>query len=239
MKRILLLAVILALMSFGCMVGKGVVHTVKDGETLWRIANAYGTDPQEIAEVNNLGDPAELKPGTKIFIPGVASRRSVNPRPKLAGGAARAHKQDRKKHTPPVAATSEEREDRVLVQKDRFIWPVKGAITTGFGVNKDGVRHDGIDIKAAEGTPIKAADDGHAVYASDMKSYGNTVILKHNDNFYTVYAHNKANMVKNGDKVKKGAVIAAVGATGAAHFSQLHFEVRQGKKVRNPLFFLP
>ena len=72
-----------------------------------------------------------------------------------------------------------------------------------------------------------------------MKSYGNTVILKHGDNFYTVYAHNKSNMVKNGDKVKKGEVIATVGATGSATFSQLHFEVRQGKKVRNPLFFLP
>ena len=237
MKRIFLLAVIFAALSFGCMVGKGVVHTVKDGETLWRIANAYGTDPQELAEVNNLGDPAELKPGTKIFIPGAAAWRSVNPRPKPTGGGA--YKQDRKKRAQPWAATSEEREDRVLIQKDRFIWPVKGAITTGFGVNKDGVRHDGIDIKAAEGTPIKAADDGHAVFASDMKSYGNTVILKHGDNFYTVYAHNKSNMVKNGDKVKKGEVIATVGATGSATFSQLHFEVRQGKKVRNPLFFLP
>lgn len=234
----LLLAVILALMSFGCMVGKGVVHTVKDGETLWRIAHAYGADPQELAEVNNLGDPAELKTGTKIFIPGAAGRRSVNPRPKPAGGAAGAHKQDRKKNALP-AAISEEREDRVAVHKGRFIWPVQGTITTGFGVGKNGVRHDGIDIKAAEGTPVKAADDGNTVYASDMRSYGNTVILKHGDNLYTVYAHNKANMVKNGDKVKKGAVIATVGATGAAPFCQLHFEVRQGKKVRNPLFFLP
>ncbi|MBI5236741.1 MAG: peptidoglycan DD-metalloendopeptidase family protein [Deltaproteobacteria bacterium] len=236
MKSILLLVVILAIACFGCMVGKGVVHTVRDGETLWRIANAYGADPQELAEVNNLGDPAELKPGTKIFIPGATGRRSVNPRPKPAEGAA--HKQDKKKRA-PQAATSDEREDRVVVQKDRFIWPVKGTIAMGFGVDKDGVRHDGIDIKAVEGALIKAADDGHAVFASDMKSYGNTVILKHGDNFYTVYAHNKSNMVKNGDKVKKGATIATVGATGAARFSQLHFEVRQGKKVRNPLFFLP
>jgi len=91
-----------------------------------------------------------------------------------------------------------------------------------------------------EGTPIKAADNGTVAFEdSDMRGYGKIIILKHPDGFFTVYAHNRENLVKNGDSVEKGAKIGYVGSTGNASTAHLHFEVRDGKVVRNPLFFLP
>ena len=105
---------------------------------------------------------------------------------------------------------------------------------------RNGTRHGGIDIKTAEGVTIRAADTGVVAYIdSDMRGYGRIVILKHDDGFFTVYAHNRENLVKMGEKVEKGAPIATVGSSGNATTSHLHFEVRYGKTVRNPLFFLP
>lgn len=202
----------------GCMAGSGVVHTVGRGETLWRICHTYGVDMQDVAELNNIKDPTEIKAGKRIFIPGVSRVRKVEP------------------FTPLPA---EKYAEKVVVEKDRFSWPIRGSVISEFGV-RDGAHHDGIDIKAAEGTPVKAADAGKVVFAdSGMRGYGNIVILKHRDDFYTVYAHNKENLVRPGDDVTKGEVIAKVGSTGNASTPHLHFEVRQGKKVRNPIFFLP
>ena len=131
------------------------------------------------------------------------------------------------------------REGRITVQRDKFLWPVKGNVISNFGM-RNGTRHGGIDIKAAEGVTIKAADTGVVAYIdSDMRGYGRIVILKHDDGFFTVYAHNRENLVKMGEKVEKGAPIATVGSSGNATTSHLHFEVRYGKTVRNPLFFLP
>lgn len=218
--------------SCGVMVGSGVVHTVGEGETLYRIAKAYGVDPQEIAEINNVNDPKELRSGVKLFIPGAKSKKKPIPMP-----SDHATRPIEKKHVVSFAMEPE-REDRIVTDKKRFAWPVSGPVESQFGM-RNGTRHDGIDIKVKEGTLIKASGDGRAVYVSTMRGYGNMVIIKHADDFYTVYAHNKKNLVKDGDKVSKGDVIAIVGDSGNAEGSHLHFEVRQGKKVRNPLFFLP
>lgn len=212
---------LLLLSLTGCLAAhRGVIHTVGRGETLWRICQTYGVDMQEIAELNNIKDPTEIKAGRRIFIPGVRKTR------KVAQGA-------------PAAEPEGKYDTKVVYEKDRFSWPVRGEIISEYGV-RDGSHHDGIDIKAPEGTPVKAAGDGRVVFVdNDMRGYGNIVILKHGDDFFTVYAHNKENLVKDGDDVAKGDVIAEVGDTGNATVCHLHFEVRQGKKVRNPLFFLP
>ena len=190
------------------------------GETLWRICQTYGVDMQEVAELNNIKDPTEIKAGKRIFIPGVRRTRKVEPYT-LAD--------------PPVGKYDE----KVVYEKNRFSWPLRGEIISEYGM-RDGTHHDGIDIKAPEGAPVKAAGSGKVVFSEEgMRGYGNIIILKHSDDFFTVYAHNKENLVKDGDDVTKGDVIAEVGDTGNASVCHLHFEVRQGKKVRNPIFFLP
>ena len=105
---------------------------------------------------------------------------------------------------------------------------------------RKGRPHDGIDITAPEGAPVRAAASGRVIFSSDeIKSYGNLIIIKHEGRFSTVYAHNQKNLVKEGDFVEKGQTIAKVGRTGRATAPHLHFEVRHGKKPRNPVFFLP
>jgi lipoprotein NlpD len=213
----------------GC-VGPGVYHKVGKGETLWRISKTYGVDIQDVAELNDIRDPAEISAGRLLYIPGVSQVRKVKPYvPPSRKKTAKA----------PVEVEKEEPEGRIMIQRDRFLWPVSGKVISNFGM-RNGTRHGGIDIKAAEGVPVKAADSGEVAYIdSDMRGYGKIVILKHVDGFFTVYAHNKENLVKMGEKVEKGASIATVGRSGNATTTHLHFEVRFGKTVRNPLFFLP
>ncbi|OGP21389.1 MAG: hypothetical protein A2054_08365 [Deltaproteobacteria bacterium GWA2_55_10] len=202
--------------------GPGVYHKVGKNETFWRICKTYGADMQEVAEMNNIKDPTAIKTGSMLFIPGASRVKKVKP------------------YIPPKPGAKEEKEEvKIVVEKGRFDWPVKGDIISPFGP-RNGVNHGGIDIKAKAGTPVFASDSGEVVYEqSGMRGYGRIIILKHSGDFFTVYAHNSANYVKLGDKVEKGAKIAAVGSSGNATTTHLHFEVRQGRGVRNPLFFLP
>jgi len=124
-------------------------------------------------------------------------------------------------------------------KKNELIWPVNGGIVTSRFGNRRGRHHDGIDISAKRGTPIKAASSGKVVYAGRLSGYGNLIILKHRKNLFTAYAHADSNKVSKGDKVRQGAIIATVGRTGRASGPHLHFEVRDKTKARNPLFFLP
>jgi len=120
-----------------------------------------------------------------------------------------------------------------------FIWPVAGGVLTSrFGVRR-GRTHDGIDISARRGTPVKAAADGKVVYAGRMSGYGNLIVIKHGRNFFTAYAHAEKNKVSKGDKVKQGEVIATVGRSGRASGPHCHFEIREKTVARNPLYFLP
>ncbi|MBE7415647.1 MAG: M23 family metallopeptidase [Deltaproteobacteria bacterium] len=216
----LLLLFSFALLSIQGCAGPGVYHTVNKGETLWRISRTYGVELQEVAEINNIKDPTDIKTGAKIFIPGVSKVRKVVP------------------YKPP-ASGGKETEGRIVVEKGRFIWPVKGDVISHFGM-RNGVRHGGMDIKAEEGAPVFAADSGEVVFVdSNMRGYGRIIIIRHADDFYSVYAHNRENLVSHGEKVEKGARIATVGRSGNASTPHLHFEIRQGKTVRNPLFFLP
>jgi len=210
--------------------GDGVYHTVGKGETLWRICRAYGVSLQRVAEINNIKDPADIVAGSKIFIPGAARVKKVVP------NASDPLKRDKEGGTEVEDGGAE---DRLVLEKGRFLWPVKGEVISNFGI-RNGVMHEGIDIRADEGAPIAAADDGDVVFESAaMRGYGRIIILGHKDGFFTVYAHNRENLVKSGEKVSRGDVIARVGDTGNATVSHLHFEVRRGKNTRNPLFFLP
>ena len=125
-------------------------------------------------------------------------------------------------------------------RKSKFSWPVRGAIVSKFGTIGKGRANDGINIKAARGTAVKAADAGTVAYAgNELKGFGNLILVRHNDGWITAYAHNDRLLVKKGQKVRRGEKIATVGATGGVNSPQLHFEIRAGKKAVNPVAYLP
>ena len=120
-----------------------------------------------------------------------------------------------------------------------FIAPVSGRIIEGFGQTGNGQRNDGINIAAAAGTPIHAAADGTVSYAgNELKGYGNLILIKHDDGYVTAYAHASELLVKRGDTIKRGQVIAKSGQTGEVASPQLHFEIRKGSTPVDPLQFL-
>lgn len=128
---------------------------------------------------------------------------------------------------------------KVPVSSMDFVWPVKGKIIRKFG-KYDKKRYTGIGIQAEEGSSVVAAFGGLVVYTSErFRSYGKTIILEHDKNYITVYAHNSENLVNTGQRVKAGQEIAKVGKTGFTDVPMLYFEVRYREKPRNPLLMLP
>lgn len=119
-----------------------------------------------------------------------------------------------------------------------LIWPVKGNIISGFG--RRGSRdHDGLDIKAPKGTPVYAAKKGTVIFADVRSGYGNLVIIRHDDNYFTVYAHLDKILVKKGKIVKQNELIGKVGQTGRATTPHLHFEIRYKTDPKDPVLYLP
>lgn len=122
-------------------------------------------------------------------------------------------------------------------------WPLTSAISSGFGWRKDPFTgenrfHYGIDLASEEGTPVKATMSGTVLISDTQAGYGNRVVLDHGHGFVTVYAHNRNNLVKPGDWVKKGSTVAEVGSSGRSTGPHLHFEVRRHGKHLNPFHFL-
>ena len=123
-----------------------------------------------------------------------------------------------------------------------FVWPINGLITSHYGVRTLGGRsdyHTGIDIDGRTGASIRAAESGKVSYNGYINGYGNVIIIDHQGGYSTVYAHNSANLVQKGQSVKRGDIIARLGATGNATGSHLHFEIRVNSKPVNPLNYLP
>jgi murein DD-endopeptidase MepM/ murein hydrolase activator NlpD len=122
---------------------------------------------------------------------------------------------------------------------ERFLWPVKGKIISGFGPKKGGLNNDGINIAAPAGTDVVAADNGVVAYAgNELRGFGNLLLIRHADGWVTAYAHNEKLLVKRGDKVKRGQAIARIGSTGNVAASQLHFEIRKGTDPVDPVKYL-
>lgn len=121
-----------------------------------------------------------------------------------------------------------------------LIWPIQGAsMSSGFGYRWNRF-HEGVDLIAPIGTPIHGAASGEVIYSGNkIKGYGNMVVVKHSANIATVYAHNKINLVKKGQQIKKGQRIAELGNSGKSTGAHLHFEVRQGSKPIDPTLMLP
>lgn len=205
---------------------RGRYHKVREGETLNSLAAYYGMKPSELAKLNNITEETKLIKGQKLYI-GIKKVKEKK--------VARSGKRGRYKSS---KRTYNEFDKHISLEGVKFDWPVRGPIYSSFGI-RHGRRHDGIDIGGKIGTPIKAAADGVVVFNGYMRGYGNILILKHGKRVFTTYAHNERNLVSEGDIVKKGDVIAYLGATGRTSGPHLHFEIRYGSLAKNPIFYLP
>jgi murein DD-endopeptidase MepM/ murein hydrolase activator NlpD len=124
--------------------------------------------------------------------------------------------------------------------KPDFRWPVRGRVISGYGSKPNGKANDGINLAVPEGTPVRAAESGTVAYAgSELQGYGNLVLVRHADGWVTAYAHASDLLVKKGDVVRRGQVIARAGRSGDVSAPQLHFEVRRGSNPVDPLEHLP
>jgi murein DD-endopeptidase MepM/ murein hydrolase activator NlpD len=120
-----------------------------------------------------------------------------------------------------------------------FRWPVRGRVIAAYGAKTSGKQNDGINVAVPEGTPVKAAEDGVVTYSgNELKGYGNLVLVKHSNGYVTAYAHASELMVKRGETIKRGQIIAKAGQTGEVPSPQLHFEIRQGSTPVDPSKFL-
>ncbi len=128
---------------------------------------------------------------------------------------------------------------KINFDKDRFIWPVKGKVRSKFGFQRDGTYNNWITIAGKEGSPVLAAASGTVIFSSSLKDYGETIIIKHQDNFTTVYTNLSRRIARVDDKIKKGGRIAFLGKIEKKSEASLRFEIRHKNKARNPLFFLP
>lgn len=212
-------------------------HIVARGDTLYSISRRYNVDMPTLSRTNNLTAPWTLHIGQKLLLPG-----SIVTGKETSTARTSSTKYSTKKTT---AQKSSSRAKYTYVQpstkrKSNFIWPVKGTVISKFGPVAKGRNNDGINIKAARGTVVKAADAGTVAYAgNELKGFGNLILIKHNDGWVTAYAHNDTLKVRKGQKVAKGTPIATVGTTGGMTTPQLHFETRAGKKAVNPMAYLP
>ncbi|MBV9861153.1 MAG: M23 family metallopeptidase [Alphaproteobacteria bacterium] len=120
-----------------------------------------------------------------------------------------------------------------------LLWPVRGHVLASYGTESNGSRNDGINIAAPRGSPVRAVEAGTVAYAgNELRGYGNLVLLKHPDGLISAYAHCDEMLVKRGDKVVRGQVIARVGSSGSVSEPQLHFEIRRGNHPLDPREFL-
>ncbi|TDT63641.1 peptidoglycan DD-metalloendopeptidase family protein [Fonticella tunisiensis] len=208
----------------------GILYKVKSGETLWEISRAYDIDLNELQRINSINSSDKLKLDQEIIIPGADKIKVIKANKPAAKDSVTASK--------IKSIKTASRGGSLVSPLPGIIWPLRGKITSGFGP-RDGRMHNGLDIAAPTGTNIKAALDGKVIFSGWKNGYGNIVILNNGNGVETYYAHNSSNLVKVGQDVSKGQVIAKVGSNGNATGSVLHFEVRKGGKPYNPLIFLP
>jgi murein DD-endopeptidase MepM/ murein hydrolase activator NlpD len=204
------------------------VYSVRPGDTLYSIARRYGIDYKLLARRNRIGYPYTIYVGQELSLTHMAPTSESIPTPPEDSG-------NRPGSSAPVEISPPDRGYAGM----RLVWPVRGTVTSAFG-NRGHHMHDGIDISAPRGTPVRAAAGGVIVYADNrIAGYGKLIIIRHAGDLFTAYAHNERNLVSRGERVKRGEVIARVGSSGLASTPRLHFEVRRGATPVNPLAYLP
>ncbi len=228
------------------------VHVVAPGETLHSIARRYSKPVAEIARANHLPADTMVRVGERLVIPGVHSTQHAEakpappapapapqPMPRDMANAESPHSAWKASPVPPEAQQSPQKAAEPVGSLPSFRWPVRGRVIAGFGPKPNGLQNDGIDVAVPAGTPVKAAEDGTVAYAgNELKGYGNLVLIRHSNGYVTAYAHASEILVKRGDTVKRGQVIAHSGSTGNVNSPELHFEIRKGATPVDPAQFL-
>ncbi len=130
-------------------------------------------------------------------------------------------------------------EEKVVMEKGRFAWPVHGTVKTRFGIQPNKTYHNWIKIACPAGTRVKAAASGTVIFSANLKDFGETVIIRHANDFATVYTHLRKRSVRADQAVGKGQAIGHAGRTDEAGETYFNFEIRIKGKARNPLFYLP
>jgi murein DD-endopeptidase MepM/ murein hydrolase activator NlpD len=238
------------------------VHVVNRGDTLMSIARRNHVAVTDLAKANNLDQSAKLSLGMKLTVPGSKSAAAAAP---LAQPVAAAPAQPAAPSTSKIAsvggppqsarlasATADVVEEKPAAAEaasikpseatgalPTFRWPVRGKVITSYGAKTNGKSNDGINLAVPEGTPVKAAEDGVVAYSgNELKGYGNLVLVRHSNGYVTAYAHASELLVKRGDTIKRGQIIAKSGQSGEVGSPQLHFEIRKGSSPVDPLQFL-
>lgn len=218
-------------------------HVVAAGDTLYSIALRYEKDYQELALLNRLDARYTIRPGQRLRLRGTppprAPVRSVTARRKPAAAAPSVERNPvTKKQTAQAAeATPEVRASLPASALLAWTWPAKGPVIGRFG--SPGVTGKGLDIGGKRGDSVLAAASGVVVYAgSGLVGYGRLLIIRHDDNYISAYAHNDRFLVREGERVQPGQAIAEMGASGADR-EKLHFEIRERGKPVDPQRFLP
>jgi murein DD-endopeptidase MepM/ murein hydrolase activator NlpD len=187
-------------------------HTVARGETGFTVAYNYAVPWRDIAVANGLDPEAALRPGQTLLIPTV-----IAPRPSATATAAA---------TPEPAGM--------------FAWPLAGPVRRGFAARNLKDYHDGLDIRAAAGTAVRATAAGKVVFAgTEPAQYGQMVVVEHADGWHSAYAFLSRLTVKVGDQVGQGERVGLVGSTGLAKGNELHFELRRNNRPLDPAGRLP
>jgi murein DD-endopeptidase MepM/ murein hydrolase activator NlpD len=237
------------------------VHVVNHGDTLLSIARRNHVSVAELAKANGIEPSAKLKLGMKLTVPGAKTAAAAP----VAQPAVVATAQPAAALAPPAtklaAVTSDPQQKARLAQATptaedmaaetpvkaadatgalpTFRWPVRGKVITSYGAKTNGKSNDGINLAVPEGTPVKAAEDGVVAYSgNELKGYGNLVLVRHSNGYVTAYAHASELLVKRGDTIKRGQIIAKSGQSGEVGSPQLHFEIRKGSSPVDPLQFL-
>jgi murein DD-endopeptidase MepM/ murein hydrolase activator NlpD len=202
-------------------------YRVERGDTLTQIARSNRQSVQSIVRWNNLTNPDSIEVGQVLRVAPPAGMPSTSGAVRSSGGGGSSGG-GASASAAPRPAPAESAPSAAPASSISLIWPVDGTVIRRF----DGGNSKGIDITAAPGTPVLAAAPGTVVYAGNgLRGYGNLLILKHNGEYLTAYAHNRALMVKEGESVKRGEKIAEMGDTDTDRV-MLHFELRyQGRSI--------
>jgi lipoprotein NlpD len=224
------------------------VHVVQAGETLYGISFRYGLRYQDVAAWNHLDDASVIEVGQRLLLKPPASVASAASQPTPPPRAARPSAiaapppiatTPAPAATPAIATPAPPRPAMpiIAVAAPSWRWPTPGPIIGRFVAGDP--TQQGIDIAGNAGQPVVAAADGVVVYSgAGLVGYGELIIIKHNDQWLSAYAHNRRRLVAEGARIKAGDVIAEMGRSGAIR-DMLHFEIRLNGKPVDPLQYLP